>query len=137
MSKRWNIAPTKEETAFLLEAGIMYRDAKNYQAARDVFSGVKALRPEHELPEILLGTVDLQEGNLDAAEVHYREALKLNPRAALAYAHLGECLLFRTDREGARAQLKTALSLDPLGEPAKLARHLLELSDVVKFGKAA
>jgi|SRR3954451_18351894 Flp pilus assembly protein TadD len=137
MSSRWNIAPTKEETTFLLEAGVIYRDAKNFAAARDVFTGVKALRPEQELAEIFLGTVDLQEGKFDAAEVHYREALKLNPRSALAYAHLGECFLFRKDRDEARAQLKTALTLDPLGESGKMARHLLELSDVLKFDIAA
>jgi tetratricopeptide (TPR) repeat protein len=120
-----------------LEAGIVYRDAKNFQAARDVFSGVQVLFPQHELPEILLGTVDFHEGKFDDAEAHYRRALEVNPRSALAYAHLGEACLFRKDRDGARAHLKAALNLDPLGESGKMARRLMELTDSMKFDQAA
>lgn len=133
MSSRWNISPSQEEMAFLLEAGIIYRDARNFQAARDVFTGAKMLAPQHELPEILLGTVDLQEGNFEAAETHYRKALELNPRSAFAYAHLGEASLFRKDKEKARTHLKSAISLDPLGESGKMARTLMELTDQVSF----
>lgn len=137
MTDRWTIAPSKEETAFLLESGIIYREAKNFQAAREVFRGVQALMPQHELPEIFLGTVDFQEGNFDAAEEHYRKALELNPRSSLAYAQLGEVRLFRLDKDSARAHLKTALSLDPLGEPGKMARRLMDLVEVVTFRQAA
>ncbi len=133
MATRWTVTPSHEEIAFLLEAGIIYRDAKNFQAARDVFTGVKALVPNHELPEIFLGTVDFQEGNFDTAEAHYRKALELNPRSAFAYAHLGEACLFRKDKEGARTHLKSALNLDPLGEFGKMARRLMEMTDQVKF----
>ena len=133
MTAKWTIAPSGEELAFLLEAGIIYREAKNFQAARDVFTGVRNLVPRHELPEILLGTVDFQEGNFDGAEVHYRKALELNPRSAYAYAHLGEAFLFRKDKDTARTHLKTAISLDPLGEFGKLARRLMEMADRVTF----
>lgn len=137
MAARWAVAPSREETGFLLEAGIIYQEAKNFEAARDVFTGVKALFPQHELPEILLGTVDFHGGNFDAAETHYRKALELNPRSALAYAHLGEACLFRQDKDGARTHLKAALALDPLGEPGKMARRLMELADRVTFKQAA
>lgn len=133
MSARWTISPSNEEAAFLLEAGIIYRDAKNYQAARDIFSGVQILFPKNDVPEVLLGTVDFQAGNFDAAESHYRKALELNSRSAYAYAHLGEVCLFRKDKEGARNHLKTALALDPLGENGKMARKLLEMTDKVTF----
>lgn len=133
MTARWTIAPSHEEAAFLVEAGIIYRDAKNFQAARDVFTGVRTLFPQHDLPEILLGTVEFQEGHFEAAETHYRKALELNPRSAFAYAHLGEACLFRKDKEAARTHLTTALALDPLGEFGKMARRLMEMAGQVTF----
>ena len=133
MSTKWMVSPSSEELAFLLEAGIIYREANNFQAARDVFQGVKSLVPRHELPEILLGTVDFHEGNFEGAEAHYRKALELNARSAYAYAHLGEACLFKKDKETARTHLKTAVSLDPLGEFGKLARRLMEMADRVTF----
>jgi len=133
MAVKWTIAPCNEELTFLVEAGIIYRDAKNFQAARDVFNGIKALYPQHDFPLILLGTVDFQQGRFESAEAHYRKALELNPRSAYAYAHLGESYLFRKDKDSARAHLKTALTLDPLGDYGKLARRLMELADQVTF----
>src|SRR5262245_10349668 len=120
MTTRWNIAPSNEEVAFLLEAGVIYRDAKNFGAAKDVFLGVQSLFPKHELPEVLMGTVAFQEGHFDIAEKHYKRALELNPRSALAQAYLGEASLFRKDKDAARSHLKTAASLDPLGEAGKM-----------------
>jgi Flp pilus assembly protein TadD len=133
MAAKWTIAPSHEELAFLVEAGIIYREGKNFPAARDVFKGVKELYPQHEFPEVLLGTVDFQEGNFDGAEGHYRKALELNPRSAFAHAHLGEAFLFRKDKETARTHLKTALKLDPLGDFGKMARRLMEMADRVTF----
>ena len=133
MATRWGISPSKEELAFLLEAGVIYREAKNFQAARDIFTGVATMLPQHDLPEIFLGTVEFQQGNFDGAEVHYRKALELNPRSAFAYAHLGEACLFRKDKEAARGHLKSAMTLDPLGEFGKMARRLMEMTDRVTF----
>jgi tetratricopeptide (TPR) repeat protein len=133
MTLRWTIVPSYEEVAFLLEAGIIYRDARNFQAARDVFMGVRTLLPKNELPEILLGTVDFHEGNFESAEQHYHKALELNPRSAFAYAHLGEACLFRKNKEAARNHLRSAVALDPLGEFGKMARRLIELTDHVTF----
>ena len=134
MASKWTVAPAKEEAGFLVEAGIIYRDARNYPAARDVFTGVKMLFPQHDFPEVLLGTVDFHEGNFEAAEGHYRKALEVNPRSAYAYAHLGEAAMFRKDKEAARAHLRSALTLDPLGSSGKMARALMDTLDKVAFG---
>jgi len=133
MAAKWTVAPSHEELAFLVESGVIYREAGNFDAARDVFNGVRALYPTHDFPEVFLGTVEFQQRNFDAAEVHYRKAIELNPRSAFAYAHLGEAFLFRKDKENARVHLKTALTLDPLGDFGKLARRLLEMADRVTF----
>lgn len=133
MAMKWAIVPSQDELAFLLEAGVIYRDAKNFQAATDVFEGVKALLPQNEVPEIFLGTVEFQQGNFDAAVDHYEKALAVNPRSAFAHAHYGEACLFRKDKEAARIHLKSAIALDPLGESGKMARRLMELTDQVTF----
>jgi tetratricopeptide (TPR) repeat protein len=133
LTAKWTISPSHEELAFLVEAGLIYRDAGNFQAARDIFTGVKHLYPKHDFPEVFLGTVEFQQKNFDAAETHYRKALELNPRSAFAYAYLGEVFLFRKDKDTARTHLKTAITLDPLGGFGKLARRLLEMTDRVTF----
>ena len=133
MTVKWTVRPSSEEAAFLLEAAIIYREARNFQAARDILEGVCTLFPKHEVPEIILGTVEFQAGNFDAAEEHYTKALELNPRSAFAYAHLGEACLFRKDKDGARKHLKSSVALDPLGEYGKMARKLMELTDKVIF----
>ena len=133
MTAKWTIAPSNEESQFLGEAGVIYRDGKNFQAAREVFTGMKALFPRSDVPEVLLGTVEFQQGNFEVAESHYRKALELNPRSAFAYAHLGEACLFRKDKATARSHWKTAIDLDPLGESGKMARRLMEMADRVTF----
>jgi len=133
MAAKWSISPSREEVATLVEAGVVYRDSKNFQAARDVFNGVRALFPRNDVPETLLGTVSFHERDFATAEKHYRKAIELNSRSAYAYAHLGECRLFQMDKESARVNLKKAVELDPRGEFGKLARRLLELTDVVTF----
>ena len=133
MAGKWTVAPSSEEAAFLMEAAIIYREAKNFQAARDVLAGVQTLFPNHDVPEILLGTIEFHAGNFDAAESHYLKALELNPRSAFAYAHLGETYLFRKDKATARKHLKQSVALDPLGAYGKMARRLMELTDKVSF----
>jgi len=133
MSAKWTITASQEEVSFLVEAGIIYRDGGNLQAARDVFTGVKSLFPHSDCAEVFLGTVDFQEGEFSKAEQHYRKALELNPHSAFAFAHLGEVSLFRKDKKIARTCLKNALALDPLGEVGKMARRLMQLVEQVRF----
>src|ERR1700733_6568204 len=133
MAAKWYVAPSHEELAFLLEAGVIYRDGRNFSAARDIFMGVKALLPKQELPEILLGTVDFHEGKFADADIHYQKALELNPRSAFAHAQLGESYLFQKNKVGAKNHLRSALSLDPLGESGVMARWLMEMIEQVTF----
>ncbi len=129
----WNIAPPNNELALLMEAGLIYRDAKKFQEAKDVFSGVRALLPQSDVPEVALGTVSFEEGDLDGAIGWYNKAVEKNSRSAYAQAHLGEAYLFKKDKEKARRHLKKALEFDPRGEFGKMARALLELTEEAQF----
>ena len=129
----WTVAPSSDELAFVMEAGFFYRDAQKFQEAREVFSGVRAMVPKSEVPEVALGTVSFRQGDFDTALKHYERALALSPRSAYVYAHLGEVAIFRKDKKTARTQLKKALELDPRGPHGKMARSLLEVVDVVQF----
>ena len=53
----WNVSASREELAFLMEAGLIYRDAHRFDEAAAVFRGVRALLPQSEVPEVALGTL--------------------------------------------------------------------------------
>lgn len=130
---KWDIVPSNDELALLMEAGFIYRDARQFQEAAEVFAGVRALLPQSEVPEVALGTVRFHQADFDGATKHYNKALEVNGRSAYAHAHLGEVYLFQKDKDKARQHLKKALELDPRGEFGKMARSLLEFADVVQF----
>ena len=123
----WNIEPSREEIAFLMEAGVIYREAMRFTEAEEVFRGVRALVPRSEAPEVALGTVRFAMGETQKAIAHYEAAIKLNPDSAFAHAHLGEAHVFGKDRAAAKTHLDTAIRLDPRGETGAHARTLLEL----------
>jgi len=128
----WNVNPSKDEIGLLMEAGIIYRDLRNFSAAREIFKGVRALLPKSDAVEVALGTVSFQEGNFQAAERHYRLALEANPRSAYAYAHLAESDIFQGKSDDARAHIDAAVKLDPYGVFGQFARNLMRLVDAIQ-----
>ena len=129
----WNVNPSNEELALLMEAGFICRDSNQFQEAREIFEGVQALLPQNEVLDVALGTVEFHQGRFDSATRYYLRALEKNPRSAYAHAHLGEVYLFKMKQEDARQHLKTAISLDPRGDFGRLARSLMEFTNVVRF----
>jgi tetratricopeptide (TPR) repeat protein len=123
----WDIQVTAEEIAWLMEAGFIYRYSGKSEAARDIFRGVRALRPSSEVPEVALGSVSFDEGDFKGAIDHYKKAIQMDPNSAYAFAHLGEAEAFAKDKETARRSLRRAQELDPRGEHGQLARKLLTL----------
>jgi tetratricopeptide (TPR) repeat protein len=129
----WDIWATAEEIVLLMEAGFIYRYSGKFEEARDIFRGVRALRPASEVPEVALGGVSFDEGNFKDAINHYRKALQIDSNSAYAYVHLGEAQAFAKDKENARLSLRRAQELDPRGEHGKLARGLLRFVESVEF----
>jgi Flp pilus assembly protein TadD len=132
----WNVNPSRDEIGFLVEAAVIYRDSGRFNEARDVLTGLRALMPESDSVAVLLGTVSFQQGEFDAAERQYRQALEFNPRSAYAYAHLGELAIFRKDTAQADTHLKEAIRLDPRGVYGGLARRLMDLRAAVQYKEA-
>jgi len=127
----WNIFPKPDEFALLGEAGVIYRESGKFREARDVFLGMQALSPKSEVPEILLGTVRFQEKQYEQAIAHYRKALALNPRCALAYAQIGEAYMASKDKANATMNCGKAIELDPRGDAGKFARNVLLLIEQI------
>jgi Flp pilus assembly protein TadD len=129
----WNVNPSREEIAFLVEASLIFRDSGRFGEAREVLTGLRALMPRNDAVSVLLGTVSFQQGDFDRAAEHYRQALESNPRSAYAYAHLGELAIFQKDKPRAEANLKQAIQLDPKGPYGALARRMLEFGAAVQY----
>jgi tetratricopeptide (TPR) repeat protein len=129
----WDIQVTAEEVGLLMEAGFIYRYARKFDEARDIFRGIRALRPASEVPEVALGGISFDEGNFKEAILHYKKAIQIDPKSAYAYAHLGEAQAFANNKEDARRSLRSARELDPRGEHGNFARGLLTLLDWVEF----
>jgi tetratricopeptide (TPR) repeat protein len=123
----WNLDPSKEEIGVLMEAGMIYRDLRNFGTAREVFTGVQALLPKSDAAHVALGTVSFKEGDFETADRHYRLALEVNPRSAYACAHLAELECFLGNPDKARQYVQEAIRLDPRGAFGNFARTLLNL----------
>jgi Flp pilus assembly protein TadD len=125
-----------EEYALLMEAGFLYRYARRFQEAREIFQSVRAVEPHNAMVEIALGGVSFDEGHLDDAVTHCLKAIALNPKNALAYTQLAEAQLLKRDMSRARFSLQRALELDSTGTSATVARALLKLADTFEAKKA-
>ena len=122
----WNVEASTDELALLMEAGLIYRDARRFDDAAAVFQGVRALAPKSDVPEIALGTLEFERGDLARAVTHYQAALRLNAASAYAHSHLAEAHLIRRDHGAARDHIRQAIELDPRGETGRFARSLSE-----------
>lgn len=123
-------APVKE-IRLMLEAGCVYRYARRFREARDIFQGVRALLPTREVADLALAGVSMDEGKLDEAEAHCRQALELNRASAAAYAQLAEIQLLRKNNAGARQSLQKSMEISPNGPTAALSKTLLRLTSMI------
>jgi len=106
-----------------------YRDSHRFQEARDTFLTIRALRPREPNTEIGLGSTCFSEGRFEDAIRHYREALRLSPCNAYAYALLGESQIFHGECSAARVSLRRAREIDRTGPYGRLAQNLLHFLD--------
>ena len=110
---------THSGDAWLLAGSALMQLNEFVQARRDLDA---ALKLDPELPGIytLAGMARDQTGDVEAAEVAFREALKRNPGDFQANLYLGTILYKRRDLSEARPYLEKALQLGP---SSPLARY--------------
>ena len=78
----------------------------------------------------------------DEAEAEAREAVRLDPKAALAYTYLGRALIRKNDYANAVAAVRTAAALEPTWEYphyvlSKMFTQMKRLQDSVAEGRKA
>ena len=119
-----------EEKRFLLETGLILRDAGRYEPSLAILDALVPLVDDRHLPLIAIGSVHFAQGNFDRAIECYESAVSHAPDHALAHAHLGEALAFARHLEEAALALDKAIQLDPAGQEggnmARMVRRLLE-----------
>lgn len=119
----------RDDLVLMLETGYIYLAMGKFVQAREVFEGIAALAPKHEVPVVAQGLVLFaQKKFLPAIRLH-KEAVALNPKSAFAHAHLGEAYLFSGKREEARKSLDKASELEPNGKAGEFARGLKQLME--------
>jgi tetratricopeptide (TPR) repeat protein len=69
--------------------------------------------PNDPVANCVLGQILLNNSQLDEAEAHFREALKVNPRYGEALFGLGKTEIARNHPEAAIEPLRKAVQLDP------------------------
>jgi Flp pilus assembly protein TadD len=116
---------SKLDLASLLKTGMTQRDSHQFKEARETFLAMRSLNPGEPHAEIGLGSVCFSEGRFEAAIEHYRQALRLSPCNAYAYALLAESQIFSGERPAARLSACHAREIDPKGPYGRLAEQLL------------
>ncbi len=131
----------RDDLVLMLEAGYIYLAMGKLSEAKQVFEGLVALAPTHEVPVVALGNVFFAQKKFLQAIRILKEAVELNPQSAFAHAHLGEAQLFYGKKDDALKTLAKAVNLDPKGATGEFARSLADLIgqgyDPVKFKEEA
>jgi predicted Zn-dependent protease len=117
-----------DELKILLEAGVLLRELGRYDDAEIVLRGVSEIVPDSEVPDVLLGTVELQRGRFSEAQRLYEETLSRYPNSSYAQLHHAEALLFQKKRSEAVSELEAIISNDPNSPHSETARMLLSAS---------
>jgi Flp pilus assembly protein TadD len=87
-------------------AGKRAVEAKNWQAALELFGKAAAKQPENANAFNMLAYAYRKSGNLDLAFKNYSEALRLDPRHRGAHEYIGEAYLMAGNLAKAEEHLK-------------------------------
>lgn len=116
-----------EELTWLMESGYFNLARGKFDAAKEIFEGVEVLVPDSEVPQVALGNLYFDQGDLKEALRILKKAVALKPESALARAYLGKVLLGEGKKQEAINELKEAIKLDKEGTITNMANALLEV----------
>jgi tetratricopeptide (TPR) repeat protein len=105
----------------LCALGVLLSEASKTRAARDHLTRAASLHPESGIPVNGLGWIAERQGDLDAAEKHYRDAIDLSPDLVAARVNLGMLVLARGRGADAVEILEAATVKAPLDPMPLLA----------------
>ncbi|HKE59242.1 MAG TPA: tetratricopeptide repeat protein [Pyrinomonadaceae bacterium] len=125
------LEPSDEELRVILESGFALRYARRLDEAAEIFHGMVALLPEEDVPRVALGTVEIERGRFDQAQVACEEALRHRPQSLYARVHRAEALLFQQQREEAESELHSVIAANPESPHSRTARAMLEAANLI------
>ena len=103
----------ENENALLLRGRAKQMEG-NDTAAEEDYLHLIALNPFNEQAYLALGALYINAKAYDKAIALFNEAIEVNPQFANAYHERGRAKLLSGDKEGAAADMKNALELNPL-----------------------
>ena len=103
----------ENENALLLRGRAKQMEG-NDTAAEEDYLHLIALNPSNEQAYLALGALYINAKAYDKAIALFNEAIEVNPQFANAYHERGRAKLLSGDKEGAAADMKSALELNPL-----------------------
>lgn len=118
----------KEMIKLLYEIGVTGIWLNEIADARVIFDGLKALRPQNELPVLGLALIAFAEGNLDKSiEMIVKEALVINPRNDIVKAYLALAIQAKGGLEGEYTEIcENIISHNEDKTAVTLAKSILE-----------
>jgi len=130
--------------ALALTLGLLtWREGLNYTNLKTLWTATLARNPAAAIAHNNLGTLLLEEGQVDEAITHFKKALALQPNAADVHSNLGAALLGQRRLDEAILHFRQALEIQPdsaqahnnLGNALSQQGHLDEA--IAHFQKAA
>jgi len=94
--------------------GITYSQLRYFPEALDAFKRAIAINPKFAHPYNNLGSIYFAQENYKMAERCFIKAISINPKDATFHLNLGRLYLEKRKREKGLAELRKAVSLDPL-----------------------
>jgi Flp pilus assembly protein TadD len=111
----------------LMEAGYLAGGYGFFEESQRIFEGIRAARPDSELPLIGLALSKINEGkHEEASRILWDQALKLNPESDLAKSFLGLSLKLGGLTSESRTLLQEVVDADRDDAAVNMARNLLE-----------
>ena len=93
---------------------------REFEKALTAAHSLKKRMPDNPMPEKFLGTIYLGKKDTEAARMHFRKALEIEPKFLPAALNLAEIDRIAGDLKGARQQYKKILERDPKHEQTML-----------------
>jgi predicted Zn-dependent protease len=125
------VQPSDVELRVMLEVGFLLRESNRFDDAKSLFNGVAELIPDSDIPRVGLGTVELQRGNFELAQIACEDALRVKPNSLYARVHRAESLLFQKKRSEAEVELNLIIASDANSPHSRTAQALLEVAHLV------